>query len=33
MENDKFNNLTDWQKRQKLKFILKNATQGCLNDA
>ena len=33
MENDKFNNLTDRQKRQKLKFILKNATQGCLNDA
>ena len=33
MENDKFKNLSERQKRQKLKFILKAATQGYLSDA
>ena len=33
MENDKFKNLSEKQKRQKLKFILKGVTQGYLNDS
>ena len=32
MKNDKFNNLSEKQKRQKLKFILKETTQGYLKD-
>ena len=32
MENDRFINLSEKQKRQKLKFILKEKTQGLLND-
>ena len=32
MENDKFKDLSEKQKRQKLKFILKEKTQGYLND-
>ena len=32
MENDKFKGLSEKQKRQKLKFILKEKTQGYLND-
>ena len=33
MENDRFVNLSENQKRQKLKFILKEKTQGLLSDA